>query len=391
MKIIHRQILKELFTVFGLSVSSLLGLIIMGRMLQLRELFLSQNLGLLDLLQLFFYLCPFFLLLIMPIACMLSVFLTFLRMSTDNESIALKANGVSLYQLATAPLIFSIACMVFTYFIAFYGLSWGMNSFEDKVIEYARTRSKLAMQAGVFNNDFPNLTFYANQVDSEKGEMRFVFVQDRTLKGTSVVIVAPYGKVETDTDKGEVSIAFRNGRIFRKQNDELSILQFGKYKVRLPLGKLLGGYQFDRDKPSHMSVSELWSSYVSPTERMIKDEGYAHKLKTELLKRWTLPFGCLVLGMFAFPVASVFRGLRQQYGLLLAMGLFLVYYTCFSVAVSLGEAGTLSPFVGLWVPNILFLGVGLAGLYYANQEKTVPIVAIISYWRERREQREEAI
>jgi len=383
-KLIHKNIFKELLSIFGLSVGCLLGLIIMGRMLQLRELFMSQNLGLLDLLQLFLFLCPFFLLLITPIACMLSVFLVFLRMSTDNEAVALKANGVSLYQLIPAPLAFSLLCTLFTMFISLFGVSWGMDMFKAKIVEYARTRSKLAIQAGVFNRDFPNLTFYAKQVDSEKGEMRFVFVEDRTMKNTSVVIVAPYGKIETDPYKGEVNIVFRNGRIFREHGKELNILQFGKYKVRLPLGKLLGGFSFDSDKPKEMSIAALWQLYTNPNDRMSTDLNYARKLRTEFVKRWTLPFGCLILGMFAFPIASVFRGLRQQYGLMLSMGLFLVYYSMFSVGTGLGEAGTLSPYIGLWFPNVLFAAIAGVGIYYANIEKTIPIVTLIEHWRARR-------
>lgn len=381
MKLVHRHIFKELLSIFGLSVGCLLGLIIMGRMLQLRDLFMSQNLGLLDLLQLFIYLCPFFMLLITPIACMLSVFLVFLRMNTDNEAVALKANGVSLYQLLPAPLAFSLLCTLLTFVVSFVGVSWGMDMFKAKIVEYARTRSKLAIQAGVFNRDFPNLTFYAKQVDSEKGEMRFVFVEDRTLKDASVVIVAPYGRVETDPKEGEVGIVFRNGRIFRQQGDELNILQFGRYKVRLPLGRLLGGFSFDRDKPKEMSFFNLWELYTNPNERMLKVRDYAQKVRTELAKRWTLPFGCLVLGMFAFPMACFFRGLRQQYGLLLSMGLFLLYYTMFSVASGLGETGAFSPFIGLWLPNILFAGVAMVSTYYANMEKTVPIVTLIEHWR----------
>ncbi|WP_147821465.1 LPS export ABC transporter permease LptF [Salidesulfovibrio onnuriiensis] len=384
MKLVHRNIFKELLSIFGLSVCCLLGLIIMGRMLQLRELFMSQNLGIMDLLQLFIFLCPFFMLLITPIACMLSVFLVFLRMNTDNEAIALKANGVSLYQLLPAPLAFSLLCTVLTFVVSFVGVSWGMDMFKAKIVEYARTRSKLAIQAGVFNRDFPNLTFYAKQVDSEKGEMRFVFVEDRTLKDTSVVIVAPYGRVETNPKEGEVGIVFRNGRIFRQHGDELNILQFGRYKVRLPLGKLLGGFSFDRDKPKEMSFFDLWELYRTPNDRMLHDTNYARKLETEFVKRWALPFGCLILGMFAFPIASVFRGLRQQYGLMLSMGLFLVYYSLFSVGTGLGEAGTLSPYIGLWLPNILFAIIAWVGIYYANMEKTIPLVTLIEHWRAKR-------
>lgn len=84
---------KELVSIFLLCLGALLSLILIGRGLQLRELFLGLDLGLTDATLLFLYLVPFFMLLVVPVACMLSVFLTFLRMSTDRELVALKAGG----------------------------------------------------------------------------------------------------------------------------------------------------------------------------------------------------------------------------------------------------------------------------------------------------------
>ncbi len=63
---------------------------------------------------------------------------------------------------------------------------------------------------------------------------------------------------------------------------------------------------------------------------------------------------CLVLGMFAVPIACIFRGLKQQYGLIISMGLFLVYYTMLSLGVTFGESGVLTPVIGLWLPNVTF-------------------------------------
>ena len=163
LKLLHRQIFKELCAVFGLTVSCLLGLILIGRLLQLREMLLGQSLGVLDLARIFIYLTPFFLLLLLPIACMLAVFLTFLRMSTDKELTALKAGGVSLYQLLPAPLAFSLCCVCLSLVCSFWGLSWGMDNFRRTLVEFGQTRTKLALQAGIFNQEFQGLTFYAHQ------------------------------------------------------------------------------------------------------------------------------------------------------------------------------------------------------------------------------------
>ncbi|MBN2141329.1 MAG: LPS export ABC transporter permease LptF [Desulfovibrionaceae bacterium] len=384
MSLLHRQILKDLASLFGLIVGCLLTLILLGRMLQLRDLFLSQNVSVWELARLFMYLTPFFLLLITPIACMLSVFLTFLRMSTDNELMALKASGIGLYRLVRAPLIFCLACTMLNFYFSFHGLSWGMDHFRSTVVEYARTRTKLAMQAGVFNQEFPGLTFYAHQVDNESGKMKFVFVQDRTHKDTVVNIVAPEGEVNSDPQKGQVSIMFRNGRIYRREGEKLDVLQFGSYSVRLPLGGLLAGYGIDPNRPSEMSWARLFKINNDPLELAKHDAVFGRKVLVEIYKRMTLPVGCFVLGLFALPVACVFRGLRQQYGLILSMGLFLVYYTLFSLGITLGESGALHPAVGLWFPNVLFTAAGVYGLRLAALEKNARVMVWFAHFRLRR-------
>lgn len=381
MKLLHRQIFFELAKLFSLTVSCLLGLILVGRMLQLRSLFLSQDIGFFNILQLFFFLTPFFLLLITPIASMLSVFLTFLRMSTDNELTALKASGVSLYRMLPAPIAFCTLCTLFTFFISFWGLAWGMDMFKSKLYYFAKTHSKFALQPGVFNKEFPNVTFYAHQVDNESGEMRFVFVQDRSVKNTSVVIVAPDATIESNPEGAEINIVFNNGKIFRESGDELNVLSFGRYSIRLDLGKLLSGFNFTEHKAKDMPFSMLSEYRSHPELAPVQTPRFHRKIDTEYFKRLTLPFGCLILGMFAIPIAYVFRGLKQQYGLLLSMGLFLVYYSLFSISVSMGEAGTIPPIIGLWAPNVLYVFVAVLGAKYANEEKTFPLLDWIAHLR----------
>nr|WP_089273432.1 LPS export ABC transporter permease LptF [Humidesulfovibrio mexicanus] len=365
MKIIHRQIFKELVQLFLLIGSCLLGLILVGRMLQLRELLLSQNLGVLDILRLFVYLSPFFMLLLTPIACMLSVFLTFLRMAADRELTALKASGVSLYQLLPAPLLFCGACTLFSLYVSLYGVSWGMEQFKVSLMEFARTKTKLSLQAGVFNQEFPGLTIYAQQVDLDSGDIRFVFVQDKTSKGLTTTVVAPEGSVTTDPAKEQIKVMFKNGRIFRREGEKLDVLHFGSYTVRLPLGNMLRKMGFERISPKELSFERLLE-FDRDSELMSKvfDLDRARKVKVEIQKRLALPLACLVLGLFSVPIACVFRALKQQHGLVLALGVFLVYYSMLSVAESMGESRVVPPVIGIWLPNILF---ALAGGVFFRQ------------------------
>ncbi|MDP3425812.1 MAG: LPS export ABC transporter permease LptF [Humidesulfovibrio sp.] len=369
MKIIHRQIFKEHLSLFLLICSCLLGLILVGRMLQLREMLLSQNLGVFDVLRLFFYLSPVFLLLLTPIACMLSIFLTFLRMSADRELTALKASGVSLYQLLFAPLVFGSLCTLFSLYIGLFGLSWGMEQFKHSLLEFARTKTKLSLQSGVFNQEFPGLTIYAQKVNLETGDIKFVFVQDKTNKSFTTTVIAPEGSVTTDSEKEQIKVVFKNGRVFRRVGETLDVLHFGSYAVRLPLGNMLRKMGFERTSPKELSFARLLD-YDSDPELMKEfDQTRQLKVKVEIQKRLALPLACLILGLFSVPVACVFHAFKQQLGIVLALGVFLVYYSLLSVAESLGESQLVPPYIGVWIPNLLFLGVGLIFLRQAVRER----------------------
>jgi lipopolysaccharide export system permease protein len=370
LKIVHRQILKEHIHLFLLIGSCLLGLILVGRMLQLREMLLSQNLGVFDVLSLFVYLSPFFMMLLTPIACMLSVFLTFLRMAADRELTALKASGVSLYQLLPAPIIFCTLCTLFSLYISLVGVSWGMEQFKVSLMEFARTKTKLSLQAGVFNQEFPGLTIYAQKVDLDSGDIRFVFVQDKTSKTFTTVVVAPEGTVTTDTEKEQIKVVFRNGRIFRRVDENLEVLHFGNYVVRLPLGNMLTSMGYSRMSLKEMSFKRLVE--VDSDEAVQKqllaegriDAGKLRAVKAELQKRLALPLACLVLGLFSVPIACVFRALKQQHGLVLALGVFLVYYSLLALAEGMGETRPQLAAVGVWMPNVLF---GFTGMLFLRQ------------------------
>jgi lipopolysaccharide export system permease protein len=366
--LVHRRIFRELLFLFSLCAVALLTLLLIGRLLQLRELFITQSLNLGDLLKLFFYLAPFFLLLIIPIACMLSVFLTFLRMGTDRELTALKASGVSLYQLLPAPAAFCLLAAVATAFVSMFGVSWGMSRFRTTVLDLARTKTQLVLQPGVFNRDFPGLMVFARQVDNQAGVLSEVLVQDRTRKDITATILAPSGSVRTDSQRGEIVFQLENGSIYRQEKEGVSVLAFGEYKVRLDLSKLVHGYDLGEVRPKEMSFTQLLELGDDPNLAAEHGPIFARKVGVETQLRLAMPFACPVLGLFALPMACAFGGLRQQWGLLLAMGFFLFYYSLLSLGRATGEAGSLSPLLGLWLPNLIFALVGTAGLRLTVRE-----------------------
>lgn len=370
--LLQRHIFKEILSLFLLGVGVLLTLVIISRAVQMREILLGLDMSITDTLLLFLYMTPMFLMLVIPIACMLSVFLTFLRMSTDRELIALRAGGVNIYQMLPAPLVFSTLCMLLTLWVSLFCVSWGMGYFRSTIMDIANTRARIVVQPGVFNNEFPGLVLFARQVDPISGGMFQVLVDDRSHSERHLSILAPDGRIDTDQERAELIFRLRDGKIYTTDKRGTSVLGFDEYLVRLPLATIFKSLDMGQIRPREMSWDTLKN--ITRAEALKRDVNYANKIEVERHKRWAYPFACLALGLFVLPLASAFEGLHRQTGMILALAMFFIYYSLMSLGFSTGEAGTIPPYIGLWAPNALFLLLGIVGIYLTNREQAPSVV-----------------
>lgn len=333
----------------------------------MRDLFLGLEFSFLDTAMLFLYMAPMFLLMVLPISCMISVFLTFSRMSMDRELIALKSGGVSIYQMLPATAIFALACVFLASLISLQGIAWGTNHFRSTILHIANTRAKIVLQPGVFNRDILGLTLFARKVDPLSGRLQQVIFEDSTHdKNTSITILAPEGEIITDEKNGDLVFHLLDGRIYRVDRGSISILEFGDYAVRLDISSLLSGIKLGELRPSEMDWKELLRLDDTNSART---RSVQRKVLVEIHKRWALPMACLVLGIFALPLACAFDGVKRQLGILLALLFFLVYYSLFSIGMTMGESGLAPPAISLWFANAFFALAGSFGLYLTHKER----------------------
>lgn len=369
-KVLHRQLMKELFGLFLVCLAVLQGLIVLGRMvLRLGEILVSLELGLWDILQLIGYLTPFFLLLLLPVACMISMFLTFQRMSSDRELLALRSSGVSLLQVMSAPIVFLLIVTGINVYVSLFGVSWGMDNFQRTMLHLAENRAQVSMQAGAFNRDFPGLSIYAQDVREQGEHMENVFVQDSLQGGEALYILAPKGRIYSDTSRGKVFFTLQEGRLYNPANGATDILDFEEYTVSLDLGQMLGDVEFDRDDPEHLSWAQI--SRLSAQEDLAEERGedFVRELAIERQKRMALPVACLVLGFFAIPLGWLCESLKRYMSILILLGMFLFYYSLFMAGISLAEMGRLDPIAALWTPNALFFILSVLLLIKATRER----------------------
>ena len=376
-RLLHRELFREMGLIGLICLSALLCLILLGRMLQLRGLFMGQGVSFWDLGKLFIYLSPFFLLFLVPVSGMLGIFLTLLRMGADRELTSLRAGGISIWSLLPAPLALSLVCTGISLWMSLAGISWGMSEFRHTVVELARNKTAISISPGVFNTSYPSLVVYARQSDPATDELRDVFVLDRSRPKVQATIVASSGQIDSNPEQGQVFFLLKDGHLYRDVDNELSVISFDRYLVMLDMSRLLGGIRLDDASPKEMSWEKL--THGDFTDR---NENFQRRVEIETHKRLALPMACLILGLFAFFLAFAFQGISRQYGLLVSLGSFFFYYILLSGGMALAEGGVFSAAIGVWFPNVLFFILGLLGLWWVAQEREINMRGLGQYFWE---------
>ena len=84
-----------------------------------------------------------------------------------------------------------------------------------------------------------------------------------------------------------------------------------------------------------------------------------HKFEVALNQRISLPFSCLVFGLFGIPLGLRPQRTNTSIGLGLSLVFILFYYVLMTLGRSLGINGVMSPLLAAWLPNIVFGVIGI--------------------------------
>jgi len=87
--------------------------------------------------------------------------------------------------------------------------------------------------------------------------------------------------------------------------------------------------------------------------------GNTAAFETEYHKRWAMPLGAFIMTLLAVTMSS--RKVRGGMGKNLGIGLSLTaLYILFStISTTFSVSGTMSPFMAVWLPNFIFLSIGI--------------------------------
>jgi lipopolysaccharide export system permease protein len=373
-KTTYFYIWKEILPIFLIGLMTFTIILLMDKIFKLIELIIRGG-DITSIFMLLIFIAPSFLTFTIPTAVLLGILLTLGRLSGDSEIIAFKASGISLYQLFTPILLFSISAFLITSFLIFYGLPWGNRGFMSTLYVIAQSKPDVEIKERVFNDSFKDLVVYVDKILIQGKKMEGILIYDEREKGIVNTIFAQEGFLISHASSQEVALKLLNGNIHRFESKTRAYqkIRFDAYDLKIEMGKTLAAIEKNL-KEHEMSIDEIKKKIG---EKKQKEEDTTD-LKIALHRLYAIPFACIVFGLIGVPLGIQPRRSGRSYGFVFGILIILAYYVSLIAFGMLAVRKIFPAFLAGWLPTIVF---GSLGIYLlikaANESPFKPAVWVI--------------
>jgi len=365
-KIIDRYIFQEIAFPFILILCILTFVLLMGKILQIMDLFINKGVGFFSIVKIIIFLMPSFMLFTIPIALLISVLIAVGRLSSDNEITALKTSGISLLQMYYPVAVASMITFVLTLLISYFILPQSNFSTKRLLFNLVQQNAQIGIKEKVFNDDFKGFLIYADKVPHDKNYMEGIIVSDKRIIGEQNTILAQKAILQSDQESMMVKLKLENGSIHTVSANLKNYrkIDFKSYDLILDLSNVLASFDESAKSGKEMTISELLRN-AGKKEGNVKKR---RELLVEMHNRFAIPTACILFGLLALPL-----GIRSQRSVKakgFATGLIIVtlYYLLRIGAEAVAVNGHLPVAICVWTPNLLFSLVGICLFYLHYRE-----------------------
>ncbi len=367
---LHRYVFLQVLGPFAAGLGLFTFILLIARIMKLVELVVNRGVPLGQVLLLFSYILPAFLEVTVPMALLLAILMAIGRMSADSEVIAMRASGLSLYQITVPIAAFAVVIFVASMGLSLHARAWGNAQLKTGIFELARTRATAGLTEHVFNDDFAGLVIYVEEIEPPGTELRRILISDRRAPDQENTVIATSGTLVADEDAQTLHLRLKDGVTFTNDaaNREFHKTDFKEYDVLLDLSEALGQLETRDRTPNEIPLAEL-SAIID--ERELADESSVTE-RIELARRHAVPFAALIFPLLAVPLGlQPVRAVRSR-GLAVSLVIILVYYLLLTGGDALAANEVLPVQLSIWMPNAILGTAGVLLFIRAARETRPP-------------------
>jgi lipopolysaccharide export system permease protein len=361
MRILRNYIIKEVTWPILACLCVFTFVLLIGNMFKLADLMINKGVDILDVIKLFFYLIPYILSYTIPMAILTATMIAFGRLASDNEVIAMKASGISLYKIGLPVIIIAFVISLASVYLNDRVLPASHFASYKLVKGVALKNPAAYLESGTFIKNFKG---YIVRIDSIEGnQLEGILIYQLQDGGPTRTIIAERGEFIAHENKNFITLRLSEGSVDEpnpKEPDMFYKLNFKTYNMTLDLDKDISLDDINK-KPKSMTIKELKEDIARLKATASKEEHIRKDIKERLVeihRKIAMAFSSFVFVLVALPLAINTKKREKSVGFAMSLIVLTVYYLILfgGMALSLREA--IPPMVGVWLANLIYFIIG---------------------------------
>lgn len=361
MKRTDKLVLGAVIPPFVIALTVLTFVVFVRELGRLSELFISRNASFGVVAGIAGAIVPGILVFSLPLSFLIGCLIGLSGLSGESQITALLSCGIPLRRLLRGLLALGTLVALATGAFSLYVLPRTNDILEELKHRINLRQLTSQVQPRVFNEDFPNIVFYLDDLSVGRRFWSRVFVADNSdPRNPNRIILAREGSWVGDPSGTMLQLHLVDGRIYQVDPlDETrdNVSRFVSIDIPIPLDlgeRSQAGRERSRGpkRPFETTTGDLWRGAPGTTPEQRRAE------LIELHRRIALPCSAFAFALLALPLGASTKRTGRSAGFVLSLLLVLLYYSMLWSGSNLASVGTIPPWLGPWGGNIVLAMLG---------------------------------
>jgi LPS export ABC transporter permease LptF/LPS export ABC transporter permease LptG len=319
---------------------------------------------------------PNIVVLTIPMSLLFAILVAVGRLAADSELTAMRASGVSLFNLYRPIAWLSLGVTGINTVLMLTALPWGNTRLQELSRKILTSSVARQIEPRVFYEEWEGLVVYVFEMPPGQTRWRGVVMVETRAGGPADTTFAEWGEARVDEESQRLILNLTNAEQHRV--DALNPEDYQVFYHR-SVERVLEALPEPQGR-SYKSLRELTLGQLLQVLEEPNLSGARDRLaRVEIHKKFSIPAACIVFALIALPL-----GFNQQKGgrasaFAFSIIIILTYYVILSNGEEAARVGRVAPWAAMWFPNLLFMAAGLFLLVRRNRDKSL-LLWRIDHW-----------
>ena len=380
LSLLHRHILKEILVATGLAMGLFIFVLLVGNALRdVAELAVAGKLDFWVFIKVLGLFIPYVASFALPLGMLMGTLIALGRLSSQHEITAMKSAGLSLYQIAAPVFLIAFAGMAAAVLINLHYAPQSRVERKALMAEVLTNNPVGFIEERRFIYDFPGYVIYMGGREGSVMKDFWIWELD-DQKRAKLFLRSAEGILGYDKVNKDLILTLKDGTAEQQDSENPEAfsdnmpdsLFFGELPIALPLDQFFGdGDQKRKLRNKEMTFAQLMDLRQGELEREASSGEPMNEarlsLQVHIQKNFALAFSIFSLAVFGVPLA-IQVGRKETYANLgIALVIAMTYYFLIIMVSWLEDVPSLRPDLLIWLPNLIFQGVGFWMIYRASR------------------------